>query len=74
MRPQSPRYRNARAALCLMLLAVATGASGAAPKAEVECVATDTRLEYDCTIELSRDGAPIDAAQMSVTADMPSMP
>jgi YtkA-like len=42
----------------------------------VTCKVTDEALAYDCTFKLAnaRTGAPIDNAELSVGADMPSMP
>jgi hypothetical protein len=45
-------------------------------KAEVNCSATPKPLEYDCIIKLSdaRSGAALTGVEVSVGADMPSMP
>jgi hypothetical protein len=42
----------------------------------VACKAADVALAYDCTFTLTnaRTGAPIDHAELSIGADMPSMP
>lgn len=42
--------------------------------AEVACKATGTDFVYDCVIKLSRGGKPLSGAQISIGADMPSMP
>ena len=42
--------------------------------ADVACKHTGTDFIYDCTIRLTRDGKPLSGAQISVGADMPSMP
>ena len=57
------------------------GASGAAAadvraKADVACQPTATALVYDCAIKLTdaRSGVPLTGVQVTVGADMPSMP
>ena len=44
------------------------------PTAELQCRSTGTDFIYDCTIRLSRGGKPLEGAQLTVGADMPSMP
>ena len=41
---------------------------------ELACTPTKTDFIYDCTIKLSRAGQPVAGAQITVGADMPSMP
>ena len=41
---------------------------------ELECRPTNTDFIYDCTIRLARGGQPVAGAQITVGADMPSMP
>src|SRR3989440_8030541 len=43
-------------------------------KADMQCKATGKDLIYDCVIRLARGGEPVNGAQLSVGADMPSMP
>lgn len=43
-------------------------------QAELACVPTKTDFIFDCTIRLSRGGQPLQGAQITVGADMPSMP
>ena len=43
-------------------------------QAELACAPTKTDFIYDCTIRLARDGQPLPGAQITVGADMPSMP
>jgi hypothetical protein len=65
-----------------LLLAVIFGLSAtptlAADRARVAvtCKAAGEALAYDCTFKLTnaRTGAPIDNAELSIGADMPSMP
>lgn len=45
-----------------------------ATKAELACKSTGTDFVYDCAIRLSRDGKPLERAQVTMSADMPSMP
>ncbi len=64
----------ARATL-LLLLALLPGFSFAQPpKANLHCKATATDFVFDCTIRLTRGGKPLERAQLTVDADMPSMP
>ncbi|MDX1374116.1 MAG: FixH family protein [Burkholderiales bacterium] len=58
----------AAAVLCAPL------AIAAPPSAEVDCKSTGEDFVYDCTIRLSRDGRPLTGVEVSVGADMPSMP
>jgi hypothetical protein len=43
-------------------------------EARLDCKLTGTDFVYDCMIRLSRDGEPLAGAQVTVGADMPSMP
>ncbi|MGQ0509285.1 MAG: FixH family protein [Betaproteobacteria bacterium] len=43
-------------------------------QAELACAPTKTDFIYDCTIRLTRGGQPLSGAQITVGADMPSMP
>jgi hypothetical protein len=45
-------------------------------RATVACTPAPEKLAYDCTLKLSnaRTGAPLDQAEVSIGADMPSMP
>ena len=42
--------------------------------AALECRYTGTDFVYDCVVRLARGNAPLAGAQLSVGADMPSMP
>jgi hypothetical protein len=42
--------------------------------AALDCKYTGKDFVYDCTIKLERGGEPLSGAQVSVGADMPSMP
>jgi hypothetical protein len=42
--------------------------------AGLECHFTGTDFIYDCALRLARGGAPLSGAQVTVGADMPSMP
>ena len=64
----------AKTALYLIFFFVPGLALAQAPKAELACTATGTDFVYDCTIRLSRGGKPLEGAQVTVGADMPSMP
>lgn len=59
--------------LALALLAPAPALAQRA-QAELACAPTKTDFIYNCTIRLSRGGQPLPGAQVTVGADMPSMP
>lgn len=61
-------------ALCLMLLCAPALALAQTPKADLRCKATGEDFVYDCSILLTRGGTPLEGAQLTVGADMPSMP
>jgi len=42
--------------------------------ADLECRYTGKDFIYDCTVRLTRGGEPLSAVQVTVGADMPSMP
>lgn len=41
---------------------------------ELDCKPTKTDFIYDCIVRLARNGQPLSGAQITVGADMPSMP
>ena len=53
---------------------LATSAAAQRVDARLDCKYTGKDLIYDCVIRLSRGGEPLSGAQVSVGADMPSMP
>jgi hypothetical protein len=63
-----------KAAFVAILGLVPALALAQAPKAELACKPTGTDFVYDCTIRLSRGGKPLQGAQVTMSADMPSMP
>jgi hypothetical protein len=67
-------FHAAKAATCLILALLPPLALAQAPRADLACKATGTDFVYDCTIRLSRGGEPLQGAQITVGADMPSMP
>lgn len=62
----------AHAALALWLTAPAFAAERL--DAVVDCATTETQLVYDCTIDLTQGGTPVEGAVFTVTPDMPTMP
>lgn len=44
------------------------------PQADLRCLPTGEDFVYDCTLALTRGGKPLEGAQITVGADMPSMP
>ena len=64
----------AKSALLLSLCFCALPAYAQRAQAELTCRFTGTDFVYDCLIRLSRGGQPLPGAQITVGADMPSMP
>jgi hypothetical protein len=60
----------------LLWLPIAVQATETRAKADVDCQALPTRLQYDCTLRLAnaRTDEPLGGATVRVGADMPSMP
>ena len=58
----------------MSLLVLASPALAQRAEAKLDCRFTGTDFVYDCTIRLSRGGEPLAGAQLTVGADMPSMP
>jgi hypothetical protein len=56
----------------LGLAALPAAAQGT--RAELDCTPTRTEHVYDCVIRLARGGAPLAGVELSIGADMPSMP
>jgi hypothetical protein len=63
-----------RILLLTLLLALATPAVAQRAKADLDCTPAKGLMTYDCTIRLTRDGKPLDGIDITVGADMPSMP
>jgi hypothetical protein len=57
-----------------LLIFASTTACAQSVKAELQCRLTRTDYIYDCAIKLARDGRPLAGAEITVGADMPSMP
>ena len=60
--------------LLLLMGLLAPMLAAAQTRADMQCKATGKDLIYDCVIRLARGGEPVNGAQLSVGADMPSMP
>ena len=58
----------------LITLLAAMPAAAQKNEAKMDCAPAAEELVYDCVIHLARDGRPLAGAQISVGADMPSMP
>ncbi|MGH9577340.1 MAG: FixH family protein, partial [Terriglobales bacterium] len=58
--------------LCLIFASLPAFAQRA--QGELACTLTKTDFIYDCTIKLTRHGQPLPGAEITVGADMPSMP
>jgi hypothetical protein len=56
----------------LGLAALPAAAQGT--RAELDCTPTRTEHVYDCVIRLARGSAPLTGVELSIGADMPSMP
>jgi hypothetical protein len=65
-----------RALLALLLAGVALPATAQRLDAEIDCKPTRQDLVYDCRFLLreAKTGKPVSGAEVSVGADMPSMP
>jgi len=64
----------AKAAFCLVLALVSLPAFAQRLQGELDCKPTRTDFIYNCTVKLARNGEPLSGAQITVGADMPSMP
>ena len=64
----------ARFALGLCLILAAPSALAQSVQAELGCTPTATDFVYDCRIRLARGGQPLSGVEITVGADMPSMP
>ena len=61
--------------LCLFLALAATLPAWAqSPRGDLSCTPTGRDFVYDCTIRLNRAGKPLEGVELTVGADMPSMP
>ena len=58
----------------VLLLAVPVAALAQKTNAQLDCAYTGKDLIYDCRIKLERAGEPLTGAQVTIGADMPSMP
>jgi hypothetical protein len=58
----------------LLLVFLSAPAFAQKTEAELKCKPSGKTLVYDCTIRLTRGGEPLSGAQVTVGADMPSMP
>ena len=63
-----------KSALLLTLLLVAGSAQGQRVRGEMDCKHTGTDFVYDCLIKIRRGAEPVPGLNISVGADMPSMP
>ncbi len=64
----------AKTAIYLIFLSLPLLAHAQTPKAELRCKSTGEDFVYDCTIMLRRGGQPLAGAEVTMSADMPSMP
>lgn len=64
----------AKSALFLILCLCSFAAFSQKVEAELACTLTKTDFIYDCRILLKREGKPLPGVQITVGADMPSMP
>ena len=60
--------------LLALLSAAAAPAYAQRASATLDCKPTGRDFVYDCAIALSRSGKPLTGAQVTLGADMPSMP
>ena len=59
--------------LLLLMGLLAPMLAAAQTRADMQCKATGKDLIYDCVIRLARGGEPVNGAQLTVGADMPSI-
>ena len=64
----------AKNALFVACCLYSCGAFSQSLDATLQCAATKTDFIYECVIKLSKGGQPLAGAQITVGADMPSMP
>jgi hypothetical protein len=64
----------AKSALFLILCLCSFSAFSQKVQAELACTLTKADFVYDCRILLEREGRPLPGVQITVGADMPSMP
>jgi hypothetical protein len=64
----------AKTLLLTLALLVPSAANAQRPQAELECRFTGTDFIYDCVIRLKSAGKALERAEITVGADMPSMP
>jgi hypothetical protein len=64
----------AKSALLLILALLPGAALAQRAQAELRCKHAGTDFVYDCIISLTRNQEPLKGAQITVSADMPSMP
>jgi len=58
----------------LLFLLLAPLAAAAQTRADVQCKPSGKDLIYDCVVRLARADQPVTGAQLTVAAEMPSMP
>ncbi len=63
-----------KSSLGLALILAALPASAQRVQGQLDCRFTGVDFVYDCVIRLARGGEPLAGAQITVGADMPSMP
>jgi YtkA-like len=61
-------------ALLLLFLFLAQSVMAQKTDAKLDCRHTGKDFIYDCTIKLERGGEPLAGVQLTIGADMPSMP
>jgi len=57
-----------------LLIFASTTACAQTVKAQLQCKLTRTDYVYDCAVNLARAGRPLAGADVTIDADMPSMP
>ena len=60
--------------LLLSLALLAPLAAAAQTRGDLQCKPSGKDLIYDCVLRLARAGQPVTGAQLTVAAEMPSMP
>ena len=65
---------NAPYKILATLALLAPLAAGAQTRGDMQCKPSGKDLIYDCVIRLARTDQPVSGAQLTVAAEMPSMP
>jgi len=66
--------KTMRLVFLFLLCLIAPAVAGAQTRADMQCKSAGKELIYNCVIRLARADQPVTGAQLTVAAEMPSMP